>query len=234
MKLEAEIEEIKAEIKAKQEKIASIEKELKEAKKNREDEHAEFEQTQADDEAAAKLVKMAQGVLEDFYKENGLSLVQKKKMEPVVAGEAPPPPPTTWEAPYGGATGESQGIVAILGMIHADIEKDSDKAKAEEKEAQKDYDEFKEESEAEIKSLEGEIEELEGVQGDKEESVKDNKGDRKTLKGELDSVMEKMTDALPLCNFMTINYDMRMENRQTETDGLDKAKGILSGAAFGS
>merc|ERR1719235_521599 len=234
MKLEAEIEEIKAEIKAKQEKIASIEKELKEAKENRKEEHEEFEQSKAEDEAAAKLVKMAQGVLEDFYKDNGLSLVQKKKMEPVTAGEAPPPPPTTWEAPYGGATGESQGIVAILGMIHADIEKDSAKAKAEEEEAQKDYDEFKEESEAEIKSLEGEIEELEGVKGDKEESVKDNKGDRKTLKGELDSIMNTMKDALPLCNFMTINYDMRMENRQTETDGLDKAKGILSGAAFGS
>merc|ERR1719473_106708 len=153
-------------------------------------------------------------------------------MEPVTAGEAPPPPPATWDEPYGGAKGESQGIVAILGMIAEDIEKDAAKAKAEEEEAQKDYDEFKEESEAEIESLEGEIEELEGVQGDKEESVKDNKADRKTLKGELDSVMTKMKDALPLCDFMTINYDMRMENRQTEIDGLDKAKGILSGASF--
>ena len=117
---------------------------------------------------------MAQGVLEDFYKENGLSFVQNKKMDPVAAGEAPPPPPPTWEAPYGGATGESQGIVAILGMIHDDIEKDAAKAKVEEEESQKDYDEFKEESEAEIQSLEGEIEELEGVMGDKEESVKDN------------------------------------------------------------
>merc|ERR1719473_430321 len=153
-------------------------------------------------------------------------------MDPVTAGEAPPPPPPTWEAPYGGATGESQGIVSILGMIADDIEKDAAKAKAEEEESQKDYDEFKEESEAQIESLEGEIEELEGVQGDKEESVKDNKGDRKTQKGELDSVMNKMKDALPLCDFMTINYDMRMENRQTEIDGLDKAKGILSGASF--
>merc|ERR1719161_2479098 len=229
MKLEAEIAQIKVEIKDKEDKIASIKKELAEAKKNREDENAEFKQTQADDEAAAKLVKMAQGVLEDFYKENGLSLVQRKKMEPVVAGEAPPPPPPTWEAPYGGATGESQGIVAILGMIHEDIKKDAAKAKAEEEEAQSDYDEFKEESESEIKDMNEEIDSLEGVQGDKEEAVKDNKGERKTLKGELDAVTEKMKDALPLCDFMTINYEMRIENRQIEIDGLDQAKGILSG-----
>merc|ERR1719281_50596 len=167
--LEAEIAQIKVEIKEKQDKIASIEAELKEAKKNREDEHAEFEQTQADDEAAAKLVKMAQGVLEDFYKENGLSLVQKKKMEPVVAGEAPPPPPTTWDAPYGGKTGESSGIVAILGMIKEDIEKDAAKAASEEKEAIKEFEEFKAESEAQIADLNSEIDSLEGEKGDKEE-----------------------------------------------------------------
>merc|ERR1719238_505597 len=105
MKLEAEIEAINAEIKEKQEQIASIEKEVAEATKNRAEEKAEFIQSQKDDEAAGKLVKMAQGVLEDFYKESGLMLVQKNKMEPVVAGEAPPPPPPTWDAPYDGKTG---------------------------------------------------------------------------------------------------------------------------------
>jgi chromosome segregation ATPase len=115
MKLEAEIEQINAEIKEKQEQIASIEKEVEEATKNRAEEKAEFVQSQKDDEAAGKLVKMAQGVLEDFYKESGLMLVQRRKMEPVVAGEAPPPPPATWDSPYGGKTGESSGIVAMLG-----------------------------------------------------------------------------------------------------------------------
>merc|ERR1719265_668237 len=111
---------------------------------------------------------MASGVLENFYKESGLALVQKKKMDPVVAGEAPPPPPATFDAPYGGKTGESQGIIAILGMIHEDIEKDQAKAKDEEEKAQEEFDEFKSESEAQIKDLNEEIASLEGKQGDKE------------------------------------------------------------------
>merc|ERR1719379_1888637 len=143
--------------------------------------------SQADDKAAVKLVKMASGVLEDFYKDNGLALVQKKKMEPVVAGEAPPPPPTTWDSPYGGKTGESNSIVAMLGMIAEDIEKDAAKAKAEEEKALADFKEFKAMSEENISDLNAEISDLEGLNGDKLESIKDNKGDRKVLKGDLDA-----------------------------------------------
>jgi len=233
-KLEAEIAEIKVDIEDKEKQIANIEKELAAAQKNRNDENAEWKQTAADDKAAGELVKMAQGVLESFYKDNGLMLVQRKRMEPVVAGEAPPPPPATFDAPYGGKTGESQGIIAILGMIGEDIAKDGVKAKAEEEKAQAEFDEFKTESESQIADLKAANEALAGTQGDKEESVKSNKQDRRTLKGELDAVMQKMTDALPLCDFMTINFPMRMDNRQTEIDGLDKAKGILQGAAFGA
>eukprot|EP00747_Dinoflagellata_sp_TGD_P131429 gnl/TRDRNA2_/TRDRNA2_174964_c5_seq27.p1 gnl/TRDRNA2_/TRDRNA2_174964_c5~~gnl/TRDRNA2_/TRDRNA2_174964_c5_seq27.p1 ORF type:complete len:704 (+),score=277.55 gnl/TRDRNA2_/TRDRNA2_174964_c5_seq27:45-2156(+) len=232
-KLEAEIEVIKQEIAAMQAEIKAIGEELSKAEKIRKDEHAEWEENDAADKAAAEIVGMAKGVLEDFYKEN-MSLFQKKhkKMEPVAAGEAPPPPPTTWSEPYGGAKGESQGVVAILGMIKEDIEKDREKAKAEEDLAQEEFEKFETESGTQIKDLNEEIGTMEGTQGDKEESVKDHKEERKTGKEELDSVMQKMTDALPGCDFMTINYPMRMENRQTEIDGLDKAKGILKGAKF--
>merc|ERR1719213_1364806 len=106
----------------------------------------------------------------------------QKRMEPVVAGEAPPPPPNTWDAPYGGKTAESKGIVAMLGMIKEDIEKDAAKAKTEEEKAHADFEEFKAESEAQIAELTSAIEGLEGSQGEKEEAVRDNKEDRKTLK----------------------------------------------------
>merc|ERR1719235_1018036 len=234
MKLEAEIATIKATIKDNEAKIAQIKKELEEATKLKEEETAEWKQSDAEDKAAAELVVMSKGVLETFYKESGLMFVQKAKKAPeVVAGQAPPPPPQTWDAPYGGATGESQGIIAILGMIEEDINKDREKAKKEEEAALEEFTEFKAKSEAEMKDISDENDTLAGEQGDKESAVKDNKGDRKTLKGELDAVMEKMEGALPGCNFMTINFPMRMKNRQTEIDGLDKAKGILKGAAFG-
>ena len=51
----------------------------------------------------------------------------QKSKQPVTgmdAGDAPPPPPPTWEGGYGGKTGESQGIVAIMEMVYEDIVKD--------------------------------------------------------------------------------------------------------------
>merc|ERR1719321_709518 len=113
------IEENEAEIKA-------INEEIEKAEKLRANEHAEWEASNHDDEAANQLVLQAKDVLSRFYEENNLVFIQKKKMEPVVAGEAPPPPPKTWEEPYGGKTGDSQGIVAILEMIHGDIVKDQE------------------------------------------------------------------------------------------------------------
>jgi len=231
MKLEAEIATIEQTVVDNEAKIAKIDEELKAAKKMRENENTEWKSSDADDKAAAELTGMAQKVLQDFYKDNGLMLLQAKQPT-IVAGAAPPPPPATFDAPYGGKTGESQGIIAILGMIVEDINKDCEKAKAEEEKAQSEYDSFKEKSEKEMQDIGDENNTLNGEKGDKVGEVKDNKLDRKTLKGELDAVMEKMTGALPNCDFMTINFDMRMKNRQTEMDGLDKAKAILQGAAF--
>ena len=39
-----------------------------------------------------------------------------------------------------------------------------------------------------------------------------------------------MEDALPLCNFATVNFETRKENRKIEMDGLTQAHAILRGA----
>merc|ERR1719352_651803 len=154
MRLEAEIATIKATIADNKAKIAQTQKELDDATKLKEEETAEWKQSDAEDKAAAELVVMAKGVLETFYKDNGLMFVQKAKKAPeVVAGQAPPPPPQTWDAPYGGKTGESAGIISILGMIEEDINKDREKAKKEEEKAMEEFEEFKAKSEAEMKDI---------------------------------------------------------------------------------
>merc|ERR1719262_1751277 len=94
-----------------------------------------------------KLVENAKGVLEGFYKDNGLSLMQKAKQAP------PPPPPQTFDAPYGGAKGESTGIVTMMDIIAEDIQKDIDAAKKAEKEAVAEYEEDKKEYEEQKASL---------------------------------------------------------------------------------
>merc|ERR1719325_268213 len=152
MVLNSEIEEISKDIAEKEEEVLSTKKELEELTKIRESENKEYLIAKADDEAASEWVAQAKGVLETFYKENDLMLWQTSAKQPFVseAGKAPPPPPTTWDAPYQGKTDESTGIIAVLGMIKEDIDKDLEKATTAEKEAQALFDETKKEMEGQM------------------------------------------------------------------------------------
>merc|ERR1719359_1544026 len=151
-------------------------------------------------------------------------------MDPVVAGQAPPPPPTTWEAPYGGAQGESTGIIAMLDIIKEDIEKDRKNAKKEELDARKEFYAFKKEAIAQKKELIDEAKAIRSRMGEKKKTLQEVKKSRTLKKKKLDAVMTRMTDALPLCDFTTINFETRKKNRQIEMEGLIKATGILKGA----
>jgi len=187
--LKARIAEIVDNIAENKKEIANLKQELSTAEKDRKDANQVWSNNNKDDEAAAALVVKAKDVLANFYKDNELMFVQNK-MDPVVAGDAPPPPPSTWEAPYGGKTEESTGIVAILEMIHEDIQKDRAKAKTEEDEDQKAFEEFKKNTDSQVKALEDANNSLEGEKGDKEDDVASNKKDRLAQKDELDAVEE--------------------------------------------
>jgi len=228
------IAELKGLIEEKNATIIQMEKDLVEAERNRADEKAAYEAAKADDEAAAGLIKQAKDVLEGFYKDNGLTLLQKAAQPPtnVQAGKAPPPPPPTFDAPYSGSQGESGGIQAILQMILEDVESDIEKATKAEEQAIEEYNTFKKETEESIKAAHEAIEEMKGEIAKCEEAYEDAKAERLSTKGSLDSVLKEIAIAAPGCEFMTINFPVRNKNRQMEIDGLLKAKAILQGGSF--
>jgi len=208
---------------------------LAQAQRMRDDENAAWKVTDKDDKAAAETVKSARDVLEGFYKDNKLGLMQKKSKQPVAgmdAGDAPPPPPPTWEGGYGGKTGESQGIVAIMEMVYDDIVKDRGDAKADEDTSQKEFNNFKKDSEAKMGSLKAEKEATEKRLGQAETDKTNTEKSRSTKKGELNAVLEKINSINPNCEYYEVNYPMRTQNRQIEIDGLNKAKAILEGGVF--
>jgi len=231
-KLKEEIEEILKEIEEKEATIKETEEQLAAATKQRQAENKDWMITDADDKEAVETVKQAKEVLSQFYAENNLVLVQKKQTPVVVAGDAPPPPPSTWEAPYGGKTEESTGIIAALEMISEDITQDLTDAKAAEDKSQAEYETFKAESEELIESLNADISTLNGVKADKEQEISEKTEERNGLSDELDAVMKKIADAKPGCDFIAINFGLRLQNRQVEIDGLEQAKAILLGAMF--
>jgi len=233
-RLQAEIEDIKAEVKEKEAAKKETIEQLKAATEQRKGEKKEFEEALADDEEMAKVVAKAKAVLETFYKENELMLVQRQPevQEAIEAGKAPPPPPSTWEKPYGGKTQVSMGVISSLEIIQDDIQKDITTAKEAEKTAVGEYMVFKEESLALIKKLGVAISDLESTQSDKEGEVADNKKERLSKQNSLEASMKTIADANPGCEYLTIAYPTKLKNRQIEIDGLRKAKGILQGAKF--
>jgi chromosome segregation ATPase len=224
----ARIAELNGEIEKLEAVIKEANDDLLEAKRAREDEKAAFESSLRDDEAAAGLITQAKDTLANFYKDNELALLQKAAQK-----GAPPPPPTTPDGGYGGAKGESQGIQTILEMILNDVKEDIEKSKKNEKKAIEEYEKFKKDTEASIEESQKTIEDHKGEIAECEKTIEGTKMERKGAKDSLDSVMEEIKLKAPNCEFMTVNFDTRVKNRQAEIDGLLKAKSILEGAEFG-
>merc|ERR1719298_243636 len=235
----------KADIEAMQKEIAGIVAHIKELKLQLEEaqiqrtkENVEYKAAKADDEAATVLIGKSKDVLEKFYADNGLALAQTNShiaqhvgsaQPEVVAGEAPPPPPSTFSEPYGGAKGETNGIIALLDMVHADVEKDIKTATTMETDSKADYDSFMSESKTLLETLASNKSELEGEIGGAETAISDARtlrGDKKKL---LDDTMSFLRSIAPSCDYMAVNFELRKSNREAEIDGLMGAKTALLG-----
>merc|ERR1719453_956349 len=208
--------------------IADLQAEKTQADEQRAKEASEYATNKADDEAAVGLIETAIGVLQDFYTKNNLNLLQQEPF--VAAGEAPTPPPSTWDTGYGGAKGENNGIVAIMELIKADIEKDVQKATDNENEAISEHAKLCSDIASTISSLEQTKADLNGQVAGDETSMATEKGERTTNQGDLKATLDFLKSIAPGCDFMAVNFQTRLTNRQAEMDGLLKAKAILNGA----
>merc|ERR1719263_1442834 len=225
-KLTAQIAACEKHIEELKEEHAKTKEELKKATRMREDENAAWKLTDKDDKEAAATVMRAKEVLENFYKDNDLNFIQKAKqpVEGMAAGEAPPPPPPTFEGGYGGKTGEAQGIVSIMEMVHEDIVRDRMDAKDDEATSQAEYDDFKKDSEAKMKELIAEKEATEKEMGTAETKKSEEEKLRGTKKDELDAVLEKISDINPNCEYFEVNYVMRRDMHSQDSIESKRAK----------
>jgi chromosome segregation ATPase len=223
----AEVADLTEQIATAVAEIKAMEEELAEATKMRQDENAEWQSSTADDKAAVDLIKNAMAALEKFYADNNMDGAIADSLVQVPAGEAPAPPPSTWDTPYTGKQGESKGVVATLALIKEDIEKDIAKAKADEEEAESQYQTFKSETEASIDAKEKQNIVWEGEIGDLNTNTAERKTENSGKHGVMSDTVKVIESKRPGCNFITVNFQLRKSNRQIEIDGLKKAKTIL-------
>lgn len=143
------------------------------------------------------------------------------------AGEAPPPPPSTWAEPYTGAQSESNGIVAILSLIKDDVEHDMELTEEDEKKAIAEFEAQKADLEAAIQAAEDAIADLDASKATEEQTIVDKSTERLDKKGALKNVLEERKAYEASCDYLLVNFEVRIKKRQVETDGLLSAKTIL-------
>lgn len=227
---QALIEELTEKIAVNTDKIAKINEEMKEAKRMRQEEKAEYESSKSDDKAAVVLIERAVQALGKFYKNNNLALMQQRRTQ--APGEAPAPPPTTWDAGYGGKKGENEGVVGILTLIKEDVEKDIRTADKAESDSLDEHNKFISESEANVSNLEDEISNFEGSKANAMEAESTAQSEKKAAQTLLAAEVSEYKAKEPDCTFIAVNFKLRQTNRHKEIDGLKKAKTILQGGDF--
>merc|ERR1719502_1607763 len=148
-----------------------------------------------------------------------------------VASEAPPPPPETWGA-YSKKSEESGGVMAMMDMLVADLDKEMQEMDVEEKDAQKEYEKFTKDA-AEKRVMDSKsITEKEGAKADAEALLEKETGERTDKMKESLATVNFIGNLHKDCDWLLQNFDVRKEARAGEVDSLKKAKAVLSGADF--
>jgi len=245
--LEAEIEEISDSIATTTSEIAALKKGLEDLDKSvvvateqRKDEHAEYTETAAANQAALELIGMAKNRMNKFYNPS-----QYKAPATTTESSSPylfvqlslrskradpgPAPATFGEA----KKSDSGGVLGMMDTMVKDVEMDMQEAKMTEAKAQEDY-------ETAMKDAAGKREEdsklMVTKQGEKAEAttkLEEAREGKATKEAQLGDANTKLNDLHQTCDFLLDNYDSRKEARAKESDGLKQSKAVLAGASFG-
>merc|ERR1719321_1670901 len=113
--------------------IKALDKQVAEATEERKNEHEENVETLANDNAAKEIIGVAKNRLNKFYNPK---LYKPPAKEAAFDQVAPPPPPETFGA-YAKKGEESGGVINMMDMMVADLEKEIQEIEVDEKNAQK-------------------------------------------------------------------------------------------------
>jgi len=229
-RLNAKIEKAEEGIASNKQQIDDLEQAKVEATDQREKEAKDYAQAKLDDQGAIDLLETSMQVLKDFYSEKGLSLglVQKgrsaHRQEPfVAAGEAPEEAPATWDSEYGGASGETAGIIGLMEEIKTDLETDITNSDAAETGAISTYDTLMSDMEASIDGLKTATGTLEGEVAADEKTVGDEEGHRDATSEDLNATMSLLESIREQCDYVRSGYAARKYDRDTEREALETA-----------
>merc|ERR1719171_2654547 len=147
------------------------------------------------------------------------------------SGVAPPPPPETFGA-YAKKGEESTGVITMLDMMVADLDKEITEIETEEKENQAEYEQFMKDSAEKRANDSKSIADKESAKADKEGRLVADKEEKGAKMKEAMNTAQYLSEVHGDCDWLLSNFEVRKEARAGEVDALKKAKAVLSGADY--
>jgi septal ring factor EnvC (AmiA/AmiB activator) len=144
---------------------------------------------------------------------------------------APPPPPETAGA-YQKSQDASQGVTQMLDTLMSELAKEMQTMETNEKEAQREYEEFVNDSADKRATTARSISDKEGNKVELEATTLKTVQDKKGMMVESVAKMETLQNLHGECDWLGENYDSRKKARAGEVENLNSAKSVLSGADY--
>jgi hypothetical protein len=148
------------------------------------------------------------------------------------AGKVAPPPPPETAAAFSKKSGESNGVIAMIDLLIADLTKEITEAKTTEKDAQADYEQAMTDS-AEKRATDSKgLADKQKAKADTNASMEANTEEKAATTKTLMATLEYIQSLHAECDWLLQYFEVRKEARTGEIDSLKSAKSVLSGADF--
>jgi hypothetical protein len=238
--------------------IKSLDKAVAEATTLRKEEHDEFVSVLASNTAAKELLAFAKNRMNKFYNPKLYKAPPKRELseedsivvsmggtlaptmasgiagtgiEAVQVGDAPAPPPKA-DLAFKKSGQSSNGVIAMIDLLIADIDKANQEMEVEEKDAQADYEKFVKDS-ADKRALDSKtITDKESAKAEADAEVEKSTEALKGTKTELMETDKYLMGLHEECDWLLKYFDARKAARGDELEALGKAKDVLNGADY--
>jgi len=254
---EESIATLKSEVAALQDGIKALDKSVAEATATRKQEHDDYVETLAANTAAKDLLGFAKNRLNKFYnpklykappkrelsEEEQITVSMGGTLAPTAApggiagtgiglAQVAPPPPPEANLAYKKSGEESNGVIAMIDLLVADIDKENQIMEVDEKDAQADYETFMSDA-SEKRSLDSKaITDKEAAKAETETQLQTDTDTKKSKTIEAMETAKYIGGLHEECDWLLKYYDARKAARVGEIDALGKAKAVLSGADY--
>jgi len=234
--LTAEIDELQASVAKLAEDIAGLADEIKlldadvaKATAIRNEEHEKNTVAIADAQGAQKAIDSALDTLNDFYNSaaQATALTQQGKPSLLQHHKGHSKQPEIFNEPYKGMGGENGGVIGMLEVIDADFQHLESSAKAQEDEAQKEYQEFIDDSKVNKAKKQSDFDHKSGMKQNQEQALQQTKSDLAGTEKELTAANAYFDKLKGSCMAQPESYEERVARRKEEIQALKEAYDIL-------